>query len=100
MPCIGRQILNHCATREALYCVLYTIILFNLYSSLEIGIAASHLTEEELKFWEVKEPTKSLSNEDALQIQLFYLSAVPESSDITCLGDTASKTIRNGLSLI
>ena len=28
VPCIGRQILNHCATREALFCFLLFIYLF------------------------------------------------------------------------
>ena len=26
VPCIGRQILNHCATREALYCIFKSIL--------------------------------------------------------------------------
>ena len=30
-PCIGRQILNHCATREALFIYFYKFILFYLF---------------------------------------------------------------------
>ena len=70
---------------QALSCVLYTIILFNLYYSLEIEISASHLTEEELKFWKVKENTEALSNEDAIQKQCYYLRVVPEADNIPWL---------------
>ena len=48
VPCIGRQILNHCATREALL-----IFFFNLFLFIYGCVGSSFLCEGFLQLWQV-----------------------------------------------
>ena len=65
VPCISRQILNHCATREALKCFLFHVILFFvLFGHAACGIlvppsgiepVSPALEEQSLNHWTARE---------------------------------------------
>ena len=66
VPCIGRQILNHCATGEALFCHFYLVLPHPLPSSVAVLNKAAHIPSTEPRSLVLEEEKQSLSSKNCV----------------------------------